>query len=280
MKKIITLLLSLSILCLAFSGMSISVFAATPTADAAFTYSDVAGGISITGVDTTTYGTDIVVPSKIGGKDVLGIEFHDEGLTSLDASSCLKLLKLECYYTDISGVNQLTTLDVSKNTELTDLSCGGNALTALNVSKNTKLTGLFCGRNQLTTLDVSKNTALIYLDCIENLLTALDISNNTKLLYLGCSSNQLTTLDVSKNTELNCLNSNDNYIADLSPLQGWKNISGHYGTISPQKSGTPPVISTLVNATSPKTGDTSPALLVTVALISVLVLVPKKKKIQ
>ena len=36
--------------------------------------------------------------------------------------------------------NQLTTLDVSKNTALTDLDCDNNQLTTLDVSKNTALT--------------------------------------------------------------------------------------------------------------------------------------------
>ncbi|MDR2465980.1 MAG: Ig-like domain-containing protein [Prevotellaceae bacterium] len=98
--------------------------------------------------------------------------------------------------------NQLTSLDVSKNTELMRLRCDGNQLTALDVSKNTALTQLYCYDNQLTALDVSKNTALTALSCHNNQLTALDVSKNTALTGLGCSYNQLTALDVSKNTEL------------------------------------------------------------------------------
>lgn len=56
--------------------------------------------------------------------------------------------------------NQLTSLDVSRNTALTRLSCYGNQLTFLDMSKNTALTALDCSENQLTSLDVSKNTAL------------------------------------------------------------------------------------------------------------------------
>ena len=56
--------------------------------------------------------------------------------------------------------NQLTSLDVSKNTALTWLSCGYNQLTALDISENTALTQLNCISNQLTTLDISKNTTL------------------------------------------------------------------------------------------------------------------------
>ena len=53
--------------------------------------------------------------------------------------------------------NQLTSLDVSKNTALNDLCCNNNQLTSLDVSKNTALERLHCYNNQLTSLDVSKN---------------------------------------------------------------------------------------------------------------------------
>ena len=108
--------------------------------------------------------------------------------------------------------NQLTALDVSKNTELKGLFCYNNQLTTLDVSKNTALTTLSCSNNQLTALDVSKNTALTELDCFKNQLTTLDVSQNTALTTLYCSKNQLTALDVSKNTELGTLNCRGNQI--------------------------------------------------------------------
>jgi len=62
----------------------------------------------------------------------------------------------------------VTSLDVSKNTELTELACFWGGLTSLDVSKNTALTVLGCQNNQLTNLDVSKNTALTILNCRNN----------------------------------------------------------------------------------------------------------------
>ncbi len=45
------------------------------------------------------------------------------------------------------------------HSDITGLSCRGNGdkLTSLDVSKNTTMTELLCGSNQLTALDVSKN---------------------------------------------------------------------------------------------------------------------------
>ena len=50
-------------------------------------------------------------------------------------------------------------------TELTWLDCERNQLTALDVSKNTKLEILYCSGNSLTSLDLSNNEALTYFDC-------------------------------------------------------------------------------------------------------------------
>ena len=130
-------------------------------------------------------------------------------LTSLDVSKNTALTKLYC------KKNQLTVLDVSKNTALTYLRCNDNQLTSLDVSKNTALTYLRCNDNQLTSLDVSKNTALTKLYCSNNQLTSLDVSKNTALTGLGCAGNQLTALDVSKNISLTDLDCDENQLTSL-----------------------------------------------------------------
>ena len=130
-------------------------------------------------------------------------------LTSLDVSKNTALTKLYC------KKNQLTVLDVSKNTALTYLRCNDNQLTSLDVSKNTALTYLRCNYNQLTSLDVSKNTALTKLYCSNNQLTSLDVSKNTALTGLGCAGNQLTALDVSKNISLTDLDCDENQLTSL-----------------------------------------------------------------
>ena len=119
------------------------------------------------------------------------------------------LTELQCY------ANQLTELDVSKNTALTSLRCYNNQLTALDVSKNTALTELICMSNQITELDVSNNTALINLTCQHNPLKKLDVSKNTALIDLYCNGNQLQELNVSNNTALTYLYCAGNYLTKL-----------------------------------------------------------------
>lgn len=138
-------------------------------------------------------------------KDLTGIELFpnlekldckNNNLTRLDVSKNTKLTKLYCEF------NQLTGLDLSKNTALTELNCQVNQLTSLDLSKNTALTKLDCALNPLTSLDVSNNTALTYLDCNYNQLTRLDLHVNTALETLICDNNQLTSLNLSSSTAL------------------------------------------------------------------------------
>ena len=125
---------------------------------------------------------------------------YNNQLTSLDVSKNTALTELYC-----SENSQLTSLDVSQNTALKTLGCDGNQIKSLDVSKNTALTALCCSDNSLTSLDVRKNTALKYLSCHSNQLTSLDVSQNTALTQLSCSYNRLTSLDVSRCTALEYL---------------------------------------------------------------------------
>ena len=163
-----------------------------------------------------------------GIRDLRGIEYfsfleflncNSNQLTSLDLSRNTALTVLNC------NSNQLTSLDLSKNTALRGLYCSNNQLTSLDVSQNTALTDLSCDNNQLTSLDLSQNTALYYLQCDYNQLTSLDVSQNTALTYLYCNYNQLTSLDVSQNTALTELYCSGN---DLTSLDLSKNTALYY----------------------------------------------------
>ena len=150
---------------------------------------------------------------KISEKEasvVRGLRLSDFKIRCIDEISYFTAL--ETLYCDH---NQLTSLDVSKNTELMGLNCDNNQLTSLDLSKNTKLDWLFCVNNQLTSLDVSKNTKLGWFYCDNNQLTSLDVSKNTELSYLYCNNNQLTSLDLSKNAELYSLNCSGNNLKSV-----------------------------------------------------------------
>ena len=134
---------------------------------------------------------------------------YDNQVSSLDVSKNTALEELICYN------NQLTSLDVSNNTALKKLQCYNNQLSSLDVSNNTELKELLCYQNQLTSLDVSNNTALEKLNCCQNSLTSLDVSKNTALKDLTCQKNNLTSLDVTQNTGLEYLSCGSHPLGSL-----------------------------------------------------------------
>ena len=135
---------------------------------------------------------------------------YSNQLTELDVSKNTVLEYLDC------ANNQLTGLDVRQNAALQSLDCSKNQLTSLDVRQNTKLDVLWCYQNQLTELDVRQNAALEYLYCYENPLTELDVRQNAKLVNLYCNQNQLTELVVSQNAKLVDLYCNDNQLTELN----------------------------------------------------------------
>ena len=108
----------------------------------------------------------------------------------------------------LKGIEYFTSLEM--------LDCGDNQLTNLDLTKNTALTGLWCYNNQLTSLDLSKNTLLSDLDCSQNQLKTLNLSGCKKLVEVGVGNNQLTTLDLSGCTELEEFGCDDNMLTSLN----------------------------------------------------------------
>ena len=166
-----------------------------------------------------SYGSDgSLSPAEL--KAVTEMDVSSNGIDDLKGVEFFTALtKLQCQE------NCLTSLDVSKNTELTYLNCRDNNLgqNGLVVTKNTKLTYLNCRNNGLSSLNLTYNTALEELRVTENSsLGSLDVSKNTKLTYLGCANCNLTTLDVSKNTALEKLYCYDNGLTSLNVSKNTK----------------------------------------------------------
>ena len=151
------------------------------------------------------------VVAQMAGETTLWL--NGKGISSLKGIEYFPTLEtLYCYN------NQLTSLDVSQNTALSQLYCHNNQLTSLDVSQNTKLTHLNCFNNQLTSLDVSGCTALEYLRCYRNQLTSLDVSKNTELYSLDCYDNQLTSLMPSESLRVLMCHNNQLGSLDVSNL--------------------------------------------------------------
>ena len=111
--------------------------------------------------------------------------------------------------------NQISSADLSQNTELKYVDLDGNQLSSMNVSALSRLDTLYLASNKLTSLDVTKNTELLYLDVAKNQFRSLNLSKNPELRILNCEQNQLSALDLSNNPELFILYSSSNMIPVL-----------------------------------------------------------------
>ena len=132
---------------------------------------------------------DFFSADEIAAVTELTFQYPDDPNTGVAGITSLKgieyftaLTSLDCSYQD------LTELDLSRNTGLTSVLCYGNQLTELDLSANTQLIELDCSSNEITHLDVSSNHNLEKLSCYHNRLTSLDLSRNNKLTYIYCDS--------------------------------------------------------------------------------------------
>ena len=175
-------------------------------------YGDIYGNIN--NVDEIRY----LYPCNKGIKDLTGVELfsnlqilhcYGNELSSLDLSGNPELSEVYCYD------NKLTSIDISNNPNLNTLRCYDNALTSLDVSNCPNLKRLDCNNNKLRSLNVNHCSSLSELTCNQSQLTSLDVSTCTKLWKLDCHNNALTSLDVSSCQDLVELNCADNNLSSL-----------------------------------------------------------------
>ena len=116
---------------------------------------------------------------------ILNQSYGADGLLTKDEIANVKSINVNnCGITSLKGIEIFTAL--------TNLDCRGNQLTQLDITKNTALEKLTCYDNKLTELNISQNTALKFLYCKNNLLQTLDLSRNRKLVEVHFHHNQIS----------------------------------------------------------------------------------------
>ena len=130
---------------------------------------------------------------------------------------------------------QMTTLDISQNSNLKSLYCITNhEITSLNASGLANLSYIDCTyNNKLTSIDLSDDVSLVSnVSCHNNpILTELKINGCTALTYVGCYRTQITSLDISTNPLLTSLYCAENRFTATSIGQILTNLVS-YGLIS------------------------------------------------
>lgn len=139
----------------------------------------------------------------------------------LDDNEVIESLKGIEYFTNLTtlyagGIGLKGDLDVSNNTKLTRLSCGGNDLTTLKLGSLANLTYLDCSANELTALNVTGCPNLQKLQCYSNKIASIDLSKNLELILLYLEQNELETLNINLNVKLQVFHCSNNHIPELN----------------------------------------------------------------
>ena len=163
------------------------------------------------GYDSTL--NTFVTTSRIENITSLSVTNREiSNLTGIESFTALESLN--------ASNNNLTTLDLSQNTNLQGVYLTNNSLTSLDITALNNLEILYCGNNLLVDLDTSQNESLQQLFCNTNALSSLDLTENIDLETLICSVNNITELDVSQNPILNAIYCAENNLSLLNLKNG------------------------------------------------------------
>lgn len=143
---------------------------------------------------------------------------HDNQIQNAEIDTVHTLNIISMSISDLTGIeafiglvdlwcqnNQLTSINVTQNTQLYRLTCSGNFLSIVNTSMNPSLQFFDAPNNHLTSLDFSANPALVSIICSQNYLTTLDFRMNPSLQAIDAGGNQITSIDINNNTALTFL---------------------------------------------------------------------------
>lgn len=151
------------------------------------------------------------------------LELNDNPLTSLDITNNVNLKEISFGGTSSRG-NTISSIDVSKNTELTLLNFVYTRITDLDLSSHPNLKTLFVHHNQLTNIDVSQNSYLTDLVCYNNQLKTLNVKNGNNINF--------TRFRAYNNPFLNCVQVDDTVwsTTNWSGIDNWATFGGncHY----------------------------------------------------
>lgn len=162
------------------------------------------------------YGQTTAVPDPIFEQRLIDLGIDTNGLNgnilNADAATVTEL------FLNFQDINDITGIEAFIN--LTSLQCQSNNLTSIDISANTQLTFINVGNNDLTSINTTANTALTTLSVWGNDLNSLEVSHLPDLVTISCGSNgNLTSLDITSNPLLESLRSTFTNISSIDITQ-------------------------------------------------------------
>ena len=158
--------------------------------------------------------TSLFILDRELGYDIDELDLRVLLLNAINVNFLPSLLSLNI------DTNNVTVLDITKNTNLTGLRFESNDISVLDVTQHINLTGLSIARNNISVLDVTQNINLTGLSCFSNNISVLDVTQNTNLTALDCGDNPFSVLDLSQNTALSFFKCIGNTLTSLNFKNG------------------------------------------------------------
>ena len=169
----------------------------TETAAQYFAYSEVEGGVAITGYNIEG-GTDVVIPSDIDGKKVVAIAdfaFQDNQLTSVTIPEGITSVGYGAF-----SSNQLTSVIIPNSvTSIGRYAFSSNQLTSVTIPDSVASIGFYAFyKNQLTSVTIGNNVASIGWSAFsDNQLTSVTIPDSvTSIGKVAFYRNNLTSVTI------------------------------------------------------------------------------------
>ncbi len=176
---------------------------------------------------------------KLGGNDKLKTIKADAnklksinlaGAPNLESASLpinslteIDLNGVSCASIDLSN-NALTTLDLSKTSNLEGLSVSSNPLTSINLTGCTSLVNFSAKTTKLGEIDLTGLSALETLDLHAGNLTKITFGGNSELYDIDLSNNKLSSIDLKGCPKVAYLSLNNNEFTEMA-LKGLEDLS-------------------------------------------------------
>lgn len=152
-----------------------------------------------------------------GAPNLETVSLTTNSLTEIDLDG------VSCTALGLSG-NALTSLDLSKTSNLEWLSVSSNPLTSINLTGCTSLVNFSAKTTKLNEINLTGLTALETLDLHAGSLTKITFGENSALYDIDLSNNKLSSIDLSGCPKVEYLSLNNNEFTEMA-LKGLKELS-------------------------------------------------------
>lgn len=129
-----------------------------------------------------------ILNTKIRGtkESVTYLSLDNQIITAIDVKNCLNL-----EYLSVSYNRYLTSLDISKNSNLWNLGFAETKISSIDISNCPALTHISAQSAPISSINTKNNLELLYLMLTSTNVSSVDLSNNPKLRTLGIRATPL-----------------------------------------------------------------------------------------